>query len=93
MNSVTYDGKAYDCNGQELERGDIVKIITDRFKGWHGWLRKGNALKVAYWENRPIGMNERYVVIFLKTKGFEPKYVQAGVLENDIEIVKKGARK
>lgn len=75
--------KVFDVNGKVLNQGDVVKIISDVNQD-HSWLRKGNTLKVAYWEDRRSFLG--YVIVFLKSKG-AGKLCSQGLSGDCLELV------
>ncbi|WP_431811409.1 hypothetical protein [Lysinibacillus sp. FW12] len=81
--SVAKTLQAFDIDGNELERGDIVEIIKGGID--HGWLTKGNKMRVSHWDNRSFGIG-KYIVVFLETKT-GGRLCQRGVHEKDLRKV------
>jgi hypothetical protein len=77
--------KAIDVKNIEIKRGDIVKIVKTPIVE-HGWLRVGNTLRVAYWENRSLG-DIPYICVFLESKK-GGKLCSLGVEDKRLEVVK-----
>jgi hypothetical protein len=76
--------KAIDGKNVEIKRGNIVKIVkTPTVK--HGWLKVGNTLRVAYWENRSLG-GTPYTIVFLESKK-GGKLCSYGVEDKRLEVV------
>lgn len=77
--------KAFDKNGIEIKKEDLVKIVKSS-NNKHHWLRKGNKLRVAYFENRLIaGLN--CTLVFLKSKK-HGKLCRYGIQEDRVEVVR-----
>lgn len=76
--------KAIDINGKEIKKGQIVKIIHD--DNDHNWLKKGNTLRVRYWENRSFCKKNPFVVVFLESKK-GGKLCSSGVLDRKLEVL------
>lgn len=54
--------QAFDVNGRELQEGQYVLNVTEPTVK-HAWLRKGNVLRVTYWETITIFTRE-FVSVF-----------------------------
>lgn len=76
--------KAYDANGSEIKRNDIVKIIKTTSN--HSWLRVGNTLRVSSWDNRNWFGEDRHVILFLKSKNGS-RYCQTGIHEKNVIVI------
>ncbi|MGE8004014.1 hypothetical protein [Lysinibacillus sp. NPDC093216] len=81
--SVTKTPQAFDIDGKQLERGDVVEIAKPESD--HRWLKVGNTLRVSYWENRSFGKGE-YIVVFLESKK-DGRLCQRGVHEKSLRKV------
>ncbi|QTB21599.1 hypothetical protein J1907_17895 [Lysinibacillus sphaericus] len=81
--SLTKTIQAFDIDGNELERGDIVQVTKNESD--HPWLKVGNTLRVSYWENRPFGQS-KYIVVFLVSKN-GGRLCQRGLHEKSIRKV------
>lgn len=79
--------KAFDVNSVEIKRNDIVKIVSNDTSK-HAWLKAGNTLRVAYWENRSFGKVD-YIVVFLKSKK-GGKLCSQGVQDRFLKVIEEG---
>lgn len=77
--------KAFDINGTEIKRGNLVKIV-EAPNVEHGWLKVGNTLFVTHWEDRTLGKSP-YICVFLESKRGR-KSCRLGVQDNRLEVVK-----
>lgn len=76
--------KAFDSEGREIKRGDIVEIVFSPEWNDHKWLQVGNKLRVQYWEDRSMGDN--YICVFLESiKG--GKLCQQGLKDKYLKVV------
>ena len=76
--------KAFDINGVEIKRNALVKVVTGT-RSDHHWLKDGNTLRVAYWENRSFG-HKAYIVVFLESKK-GGKLCQQGLQDKSLMVV------
>lgn len=76
--------QAVDINGVEIKRNDLVKVVVGTGSEHH-WLKDGNTLRVAYWENRSFGHKD-YVVVFLESKK-GGKLCQQGLQDKSLMVV------
>lgn len=74
--------KAYDIDGREIKKGDLIEIINNP-KPFHHWLKEGNKLYVTGYEFRLTSM-----VVFFESKGSRLKCSQ-GLDGNKIRILQR----
>lgn len=79
--------KASDINGVEIKRNDIVKVVHSPSYSSHHWLREGNTLRVAYWENRSFTSTKEYIVVFLESKK-GGKLCSQGLHDKSLMVIK-----
>lgn len=79
--------KALDVNGTEIKRNDLVKVVKDA-RNNHAWLRVGNTLRVIRWEDRPWFGEEKYIVVFLKSKK-GGRHCSMGIQDKLLEVIEE----